>query len=162
MPVWLRAAPNPIFVSGTRASQTRVRRRRKAEDSHHAFCTLTTLTQRPSTRKAKRSQDTPRPMLLYSQVRSHCHEKVFAFQPRRAAVDAAERATKLSLASIDSPQLMCHVTSAPSLSRRLGATTRFAASPRHSCSSRHTKHGGLAQGIRELWLLAFSHTIAQT
>ena len=153
MPVWLRAAPNPIFVSGTRASQTRVRRRRKAEDSHHAFCTLTTLTQRPSTRKAKRSQDTPRPMLLYSQVRSHCHEKVFALSTSTSR--SGRRRT------CDQAQSRLH-RFPPSLSRRLGATTRFAASPRHSCSSRHTKHGGLAQGIRELWLLAFSHTIAQT
>ena len=130
MPIWLRAAPNPIFVSATRASQTWVTRRRRRRGrlkipttrSAHSLATLSpkreamafdfepkTLDLSPmfnpdpetlNSNKAKRSQDTPRPMLLDSQVQSHCHEKhekVFALSDQsRRGRDATELATQLS------------------------------------------------------------------
>jgi len=86
----------------------------------------------PDSKKAKRSQDTPRPMLLDSQVQSHCHEKhekVFALSDQsRRGRDATELATQLS---------HLHRFPGAGVSRNIRAvittaTARPAASPRHS------------------------------
>ena len=157
MPIWLRAAPNPIFVSATRASQTWVTRRRRRRGrlkipttrSAHSLATLSpkreamafdfepkTLDLSPmfnpdpetlNSNKAKRSQDTPRPMLLDSQVQSHCHENMKRSLPFQINLDEAATPPNLRPScptSIDFPELACHATSAPS--------SRPAASPRHS------------------------------